>query len=84
MRAGLLDPTDAPSSDGVMSEAASQAIDAWLERELQRPDPSEEACRRHYAAHAARYRSGESLCAGQGCPHARRLGQSFVVDGSRA
>ena len=34
MRDGLLDATDAPPVDGVVSEAASRAIDAWLEREL--------------------------------------------------
>ena len=33
-RAGLLDAADAPSADGVISEAAAAAIDALLEREL--------------------------------------------------
>lgn len=60
-RDGLLDAADTPSDDGVLSEAASQAIDAWLERELQLPEPSDEACRRHHAAHAARYRTGEQV-----------------------
>lgn len=60
-RDGLLDAADAPSDDGVVSEAASQAIDAWLERALQLPEPSEEACQRHHAAHAARYRTGEQV-----------------------
>lgn len=60
-RDGLLDAADARTDDGVVSEAASQAIDAWLERELQLPEPSEEACRRHHAAHAARYRTGERV-----------------------
>jgi peptidyl-prolyl cis-trans isomerase C len=59
IRAGLLDAADAAPSDGVISEAASQAIDSWLERELQLPDPSDESCRRHHAAHPARYRTGE-------------------------
>jgi len=54
-RAGLLDPDDAAPADGVISKAASAAIDLWLERELQQPEPSDEACRRHHAAHAARY-----------------------------
>ncbi|CAN7756409.1 peptidylprolyl isomerase [Variovorax sp. LjRoot84] len=58
---GLLPSTDAAPGDGVLSEAASQAIDAWLERELQLPEPSEEACRRHHAAHAARYRTGQRV-----------------------
>jgi len=61
IRDGLLAPTDAAPGDGVLSEAASQAIDAWLERELQLPEPSEEACRRHHAAHPARYRTGQRV-----------------------
>ncbi len=61
MRSGLLDPADAPTLNGVVSEAASQAIDAWLDAELKLPEPSEEACARHHAAHAARYCSGEKL-----------------------
>jgi peptidyl-prolyl cis-trans isomerase C len=61
IRGGLLAPTDVAPGDGVLSEAASQAIDAWLERELQLPEPSEEACRRHHAAHPARYRTGQRV-----------------------
>ena len=61
IEAGRLDASDAAPSDGVISEAASQAIDAWLEGELQLPDPSDEACLRHFAAHPARYRSGERV-----------------------
>ena len=59
--AGLLDAADTAPSDGVISEAASQAIDALLERELQLPDPSDEAAMRHHAAHPARYRTGERV-----------------------
>jgi peptidyl-prolyl cis-trans isomerase C len=59
--AGLLNASDLVPDDGAISEAASIAIDAWLERELQLPEPSEDACRRHYAAHAARYRTGERV-----------------------
>ena len=58
---GLLAATDPAPTDGVVSEAASQAIDAWLESELQLPDPSLEACLRHFAAQPARYRSGERV-----------------------
>ena len=61
IEAGRLDASDAAPSDGAISEAASQAIDAWLESELQLPDPSDEACLRHFAAHPARYRSGERV-----------------------
>ena len=60
-RNGLLDEDDAAPIDGVISEAASAAIDAWLEHELQLPEPTEEACRRHHAANAARYRTGEKV-----------------------
>ena len=61
VRDGLLDSADAAVLDGVVSEAASQAIDAWLEAELVLPEPSDQACRRHHAAHAARYRTGEQV-----------------------
>ncbi len=57
--AGLLDAGDPVPVQGAISEAAGAAIEALLERELQTPEPSEEACRRHHAAHAARYAVGE-------------------------
>ncbi len=59
--AGLLDANDASSADGVISEAAANAIDALLEQNLNVPEPSEEACRRHYAAHESTYRTGERV-----------------------
>ena len=55
LRDGLLDAADPPPVDGVPGEAASAAIEAWLEREIRVPEPSDEACRRHFDAHAARY-----------------------------
>ena len=58
---GLLDADDLPAVDGVNSEAASLAIDALIEREVVVPDPSDEACQRHYQAHAPRYQRGERL-----------------------
>jgi peptidyl-prolyl cis-trans isomerase C len=61
IEAGLLDASDVAPNDGVISEAASAAIDTWLERELHLPEPSDEACRRHHAAHAPRYRTGERV-----------------------
>lgn len=55
---GLLAADDV-TADGIASEAASSAIEQLLEQSLQIPEPSEEACRRHHAAHAASYRVGE-------------------------
>ena len=60
-RAGLLDAADASTPDGIISEAAASAIDALLERDLELPEPDEEACRRHYAAHESGYRTGERV-----------------------
>jgi len=45
----------------VISEAAVHAIEALLDRELRVPEPSEEACSRHFAAHEAEYRTGERV-----------------------
>lgn len=59
--AGLLDKGDTPTMDGVISEAASNAIDALLEQSLTVPEPSEEACRRHHAAHQGIYSTGERV-----------------------
>ena len=58
---GLLDANDVPSADGVISEIASSAIDTLLEQNLNMSEPLEEACRRHYAAHAGTYRTGERV-----------------------
>ena len=60
-RGGLLAADDAPTADGVASEAATTAIEAWLEQELHIPEPTLQACQRHHAAHPARYRSGERV-----------------------
>ena len=59
--AGFLDMNDVAPADGVISEAASSAIEALLERKLAVPEPSEADCRRYYAAHAAGYRTGERI-----------------------
>jgi peptidyl-prolyl cis-trans isomerase C len=59
MHRGLLTPNDTPSSDGATSEAATSAIESLLASELVLPEPSEEACRRHFEAHASAYRSGD-------------------------
>lgn len=61
LSAGLLAASDKPAADGVISQAAADAIEALLEKELAVPEPSEEDCRRHYAAHESSYRSGERV-----------------------
>jgi peptidyl-prolyl cis-trans isomerase C len=61
MRGGLLVPDDPAPIDGATSPAAAAAIETLLERELVVPDPSEEACRRHYAAHPQRHAVGERV-----------------------
>jgi peptidyl-prolyl cis-trans isomerase C len=59
--AGLLAADDVANHDGSTSEAASTAIEALLATQLEIPEPSDEACRRHYDAHPARYRSGDRV-----------------------
>jgi peptidyl-prolyl cis-trans isomerase C len=61
MRAGLLDAADPPPVDGAVSEAASAAIEALIEREVTVPEPPDDACRRHHAASAARFAVGERV-----------------------
>ncbi len=63
---GLLPASDAPAADGVLSEAASSAIEALLEQTLAIPEPAEDECRRHHAAHQADYSTGERV-------HARHI-----------
>lgn len=58
---GLLPASDTLSTGGVLSEDASSAIEALLEQSLAIPEPSEEACRRHHAAHIALYSTGERV-----------------------
>ena len=58
---GLLATEDVASPDGVISEAAAQAIELLLEREIRLPEPSEEALRRHFEAHKARFSMGEKV-----------------------
>ena len=55
IRAGLLAADDPLPLGGAMTEAASAAIEALLDRELHVPEPSEEALRRHHAAQRGRY-----------------------------
>lgn len=60
-REGLLGADDTASPDGVISEAASAAIEALLEREMRLPEPSDEALRRHFEAHKGRFTTGERV-----------------------
>ncbi|MBT9492796.1 MAG: peptidylprolyl isomerase [Paucibacter sp.] len=62
-RRGLLAVGDLPALDGVLSEAASDATLALLERELQLPEPDDRSCRRYFDAHPARYHVGEKVLA---------------------
>ncbi len=59
--AGLLSADDTATADGVISDAASAAIEALLEQNLALPEPSEEDCQRYYTAHQGRYRRGERV-----------------------
>jgi peptidyl-prolyl cis-trans isomerase C len=61
IKKGLLAATEVPAMDGVLSEAASKAIEMLLEQEVAVPEPSEEACQRHHAAHQATYTTGERV-----------------------
>ena len=58
---GLLATDDPVPSAGAISEAAGSAIEQLLDAELQLPEPDDNAGRRHYQAHAARYARGERV-----------------------
>jgi peptidyl-prolyl cis-trans isomerase C len=58
---GFLTSDDEATSDGVLSEAASLAIEKLLDAHLAIPEPSQEACQRHYKAHLASYSAGEKV-----------------------
>lgn len=60
-RAGLLPVGDEPPPDGVLSEAASQAIEQVLERAIRVPEPDAAACQRFFEAHRARFSQGERV-----------------------
>lgn len=64
--AGLLAEDDTIGVDGIVSEAASEAIEALIAQEVVVPEPTEQACERHYQANAASYRTGEKV-------HARHI-----------
>ena len=60
-QAGLLAADDPPIADGVIGDTASAAIEALLDQALNIPEPAEDACLRHHAAHEATYRTGERI-----------------------
>lgn len=60
-QAGLLSADDVPGVQGAISTEASHAIEQLLDRELQVPEPSEEACRRYHDAHPAAHAQGERV-----------------------
>ncbi len=61
MRGGMLATDDPQPLGGAISDAASAAIEALLERELCLPEPSDETCRRYHAAHVSHYTVGERV-----------------------
>ncbi len=61
VRQGLLSQTDTAVTNGILSEAASDAIEQLLEGQLDLPEPSEAACQRHFAAHQLQYTTGEHV-----------------------
>lgn len=64
--AGLLAQNDTVGADGIVSEAASDAIDVLIARQVVVPEPTEQACERHYQANVGHYRTGEKV-------HARHI-----------
>jgi peptidyl-prolyl cis-trans isomerase C len=61
IQAGRLPANDPAPLQGAISEQASAAIEGLIEGEIAVPEPTEEACRRYYAAHLGRYRLGERV-----------------------
>jgi peptidyl-prolyl cis-trans isomerase C len=61
-RQGLLAEDDPPvDAHGVITQAAMRAIEALIDQQVQAPEPDDAACRRHHAAHTARYSLGERV-----------------------
>ncbi len=62
MQAGLLSSNDAAPKAGIGSEAACDAIEALLERELKaQQEPDQAACRRYYDGHLEQFERGERV-----------------------
>ncbi len=60
---GLLSAVDEVAVEGVISEAAAQAIESLLDTMLKTEEPTEEACQRHFSAHQSTYHTGEKIYA---------------------
>jgi peptidyl-prolyl cis-trans isomerase C len=58
---GLLAEEDRCEEDGVISQAAADAIEALIARHVRANEPDEEACRRYHAAQPLLFSSGEQL-----------------------
>lgn len=61
MQAELLPSDDPAPEDGVITEAAAEAIDRYLLEQVKVPEPDEASCRRYHAAHASQYAIGERV-----------------------
>lgn len=61
LKEGLLAAEGPVPDDGIISDAASAAIERLLDRKLSMPEPAEADCRRYYEAHAGRYCAGERV-----------------------
>ncbi len=64
--AGLLALDDSPGTDGVISAAASDAIDALLDQKLDLPEPSAQDCQRYFNANPQKFQQHERV-------HARHI-----------
>lgn len=61
MAASLLSTDDPAPEDGVITEAAAEAIDRYLLEQVKVPEPDEASCRRYHAAHVSQYAIGERV-----------------------
>ena len=61
IKVGLLPETDPQPLGGTMTDTAAQAIEVLLDQALQIQDPTEQACLRYFASHAARFAVGERV-----------------------
>jgi len=58
---GLLGADDLATDDGILTEAASSAIERLLETELVVPTPDEPSCRRYFESNPAKFQLGEKV-----------------------